>query len=305
MEKSYRIRLLTPLFSRGSYEDRAEMRAPSVRGQLHWWFRALGHTLEEERDLFGGVTVKENGRRRFEDHASRVVIRVVQVGEILTDRISPKQATLPHKKGGDAAVKACVPAGCEFDLFATTRRRPLSGKESGWLEDVIWSWFLFGALGNRCNRGGGALQPVSEECFQSVDSWKARAADLLDGAKFSAALLEKSFSSAEAAREIATDTIGGPKRPPTEAVELRTIRYPLGVVRDRKHNSSAPPRKASPLKLTIKQFEDGYRLVAVWDRRGGVTGNQDSDLEAAVRQLNQANKTLGRLLEPVLPQLIP
>lgn len=304
MQRSFRIRLLTPLFSRGSYEDQAEIRAPSVRGQLHWWFRALGHTLEEERNLFGGITVKESGRRRFEDHASRVVIRVAQVGDVFTPGTSSKQATLPHKKGGEAAFKACIPSGCEFDLVVSTRLRPLSDTESGWMDNVLWSWFLFGALGNRCNRGAGGLQPVSEPCFRSVDSWNVAAKRLLNGAKFSAALLETRFASAEEAREVTSNTIGGPKRPPNEASDLRTIRYPLGVVRDRRANSSAPSRKASPLKLTIKQFEDGYRIIAVWDRRVGVTGNQDSDLRSVVELLTNANKRLGHLLEPALPQLI-
>ena len=49
------LELLTPCFCAGADQARAEVRAPSIRGQLRWWFRVLGGTPEQEKRVFGGV----------------------------------------------------------------------------------------------------------------------------------------------------------------------------------------------------------------------------------------------------------
>ena len=100
---SYRLTFITPLFSKGSYDDRPEIRPPSIRGQLHWWFRALGGSHSDEKAIFGGV---HGGTT-----ASKVVVRVNDViGE--TDMF----ATLPHKSGVDASFKRAFKPGvsCAF-----------------------------------------------------------------------------------------------------------------------------------------------------------------------------------------------
>ncbi len=53
--KTYNIELLTPCFCAGADQTKAEIRAPSIRGQLRWWFRALGGTPQGEKEVFGGV----------------------------------------------------------------------------------------------------------------------------------------------------------------------------------------------------------------------------------------------------------
>jgi hypothetical protein len=51
----FTLELLTPCFCAGANQAVAEIRAPAIRGQLRWWFRALGGTPAEERTVFGGV----------------------------------------------------------------------------------------------------------------------------------------------------------------------------------------------------------------------------------------------------------
>ena len=55
MNASFRLEFITPLFSRGAYEDRPEIRAASIRGQLHAWFRVLGGEPADEKSIFGTV----------------------------------------------------------------------------------------------------------------------------------------------------------------------------------------------------------------------------------------------------------
>jgi CRISPR type III-B/RAMP module RAMP protein Cmr1 len=51
----YSLEFLMPCFCAGADQGRAEVRASSIRGQLRWWFRALGGSSAEEREVFGGV----------------------------------------------------------------------------------------------------------------------------------------------------------------------------------------------------------------------------------------------------------
>lgn len=41
--ETFHLELITPCFCGGAEpEKQAEIRAPSIRGQLRWWFRTLG-----------------------------------------------------------------------------------------------------------------------------------------------------------------------------------------------------------------------------------------------------------------------
>ncbi len=66
IRKIYRCELLTPLIMSGADQSQAELRAPSIKGALRWWWRALHptgpdakgeyHELRlKEDNLFGGV----------------------------------------------------------------------------------------------------------------------------------------------------------------------------------------------------------------------------------------------------------
>ena len=49
------VEFITPSFLCGARQDIAELRPASIRGQLRWWFRALGGSREDEKAVFGGV----------------------------------------------------------------------------------------------------------------------------------------------------------------------------------------------------------------------------------------------------------
>lgn len=102
---TYRLEFITPLFSRGAYEDRPEIRSASVRGQLHWWFRALENSYADEKSVFGGVYGGAT--------SSKIVIRVFQNGSTPDCADFP---TLPHKQGAQASLKKAFPAGTACDL---------------------------------------------------------------------------------------------------------------------------------------------------------------------------------------------
>ena len=53
--QTYDFEIITPCFCAGANPAEAEIRAPSIRGQLRWWFRVLGGSAAEEASVFGSV----------------------------------------------------------------------------------------------------------------------------------------------------------------------------------------------------------------------------------------------------------
>jgi len=277
---SYSITFLTPLFSKGSYDNRPEVRPASIRGQLHWWFRALGGSHNDEKSIFGGV---HGGAT-----ASKIVVRV---GNLQGQ--SAEVATLPHKQGGQSSPKWAYKPGASFDLHVLERLGGLQANHRPAFERTLETWLLLGTLGLRATRAAGsfAWQPLTAEGVampQSLDEWRSRCKDLLRNAPLKLHLVAEDFDSAEDARRIVSDTIGGRDDHQGED-SLARINYPLGRI-------GRGVRKTSPLRFRIIRVENKFHIAAVWDDRTAVTGNRPGDLNAVIQHLVAKDKKIGRLL---------
>ena len=283
----YRVEFITPLFSRGAYEERPEIRPASIRGQLHWWFRALGGSYEDEQKIFGSV----DGRAT----ASRVVVRVTDLPATSTPSSFP--ATLPHKpagrdaRSGPNAPRCAFPAGSAFTLVIGERLGGPSESQKKLFERSLKGWLLAGSLGLRTTRGGGSFHWV--DAPGEVSQFREQLGQSLCDASLRFDLLDQVFSDAEEARKVITETISH------KAME--DINYPLGAVRQGR-DDQAPSRKTSPLRLTVRRFADGFRILVMWDDRQGVTRNSLSHLRTAIDRLangtQQSRPTrIGQLLQ--------
>jgi hypothetical protein len=286
----HRITFITPLFSKGRYEDHPEVRAPSIRGQLHWWFRALGGTAHDESTIFGSVHAKPV-------LASKVIVRVAHPHDGKGG--SPQKAeinTLPHKKGGQASPKWAFRPGTTFDLLVTERLGGLSDSQRRAFRRTLEAWLLAGTLGLRATRAAGSFtwQPISDDAIAMPDNpaaYAARLAEIFQGAPLRVQLLPETlepFGSAEAARVCVSDTLGG-RDDPAGTSDLARLRNPLGKV--------FGGRKTSPLRFRIVQFGQSCHIVAAWDDRREVTGNQPEDFNAIRRLLKERGKSIGAVLD--------
>lgn len=275
---TYRLEFITPLFSRGSYEDRPEVRPPSIRGQLHWWFRALGGNATDEKAIFGGV---HDGAT-----ASKVVVRVSSlVGT--TGRVN----TLPHKNGAHASPKAAYQIGTKFDLHILSRLGGLDSRLQSALDRTLETWLLLGTLGLRSTRAAGSFRwetipPLSEASLKppaDFAAFEARCQELLRGAPLRFALLGQNYSAAEQARRVVSDTLGGHDN--LGRNDLAQLNDPLGKIFN--------GRKTSPLRFRIVGIGGSYRIAALWDARTEVTGNRPADLSGIVKLLQQRKPALG------------
>jgi CRISPR type III-B/RAMP module RAMP protein Cmr1 len=280
---TYRLEFITPLFSRGCYEDKPEVRPASIRGQLHWWFRALGGNYADEKTIFGGV---HGGAT-----ASKVVVRVSSV-EGTTERVN----TLPHKRGDQASPKAALQIGTKFDLHILYRLGGLDGRLRAALERALETWLLLGSLGLRSTRAAGCfrwepLPPLDTDSLRppaDFQAYEARCNQLLEKAPLRFALLAQSYPAAEQARRVVSDTLGGRDDGQGEN-DLAQLNHPLGKI-------GRGERKTSPLRFRIVGIGAEFRIAAIWDARTAVTGNRPADLAGIIRLLDARKPALGRQL---------
>ena len=171
---TFHLQFITPCFCSGATLAVAEIRAPSIRGKLRWWFRVLGGTKDQEAEVFG-ATAGESGS------SSAVIIRVADT--LIKHSWQPiKMNSLSNtgyllyfaKSSGDGArwvAGGAIPELASFDLQLYWRRKvSLAAKD---LFDLALDSFLsLGSLGLRSTRGLGCFEakekPFEEEKFQAL-----------------------------------------------------------------------------------------------------------------------------------------
>lgn len=171
------VSFITPAFLAGADQNRPEVRAPSIRGELRWWFRVLGADAAEERAVFGGV-----GDSAI---ASALVVRVSEVepvtGPVL--HIPPMSdfgylyyfAKASGNRDGIHRTEAnhYFAPGTSFRLQILTRY-PVAPASAPRLALACEAFVRLGALGLRATRGCGAMSGAGDlPDRQSVAEWVA------------------------------------------------------------------------------------------------------------------------------------
>lgn len=268
---TYNFELLTDTFSHGAYQtqnfNRPELRAPSVKGMIRWWHKALGFS-----DTNAGLIFGQAGR---ENYAARVAVRV----RPLAIATKPNAAFMPHK-GAKGGQKTAINPGSSYELKIVPRLNGLDSTHESELKKSIEAWLLLGSIGQRANRVAGSIQweksPATRKDFELT------ASQLTAGTPIRFAFLDEDLNNDQIrARHIAGDFLKS---------DAFGSRAPFG---------SAYPRKPSPLKLKCVKVDGALNLLAIWDSRGETF----SSLESGVATLIQANKPIGRLLLPALASL--
>lgn len=170
-----RLQVITPIFG-GGYQTRAlddvdTIRAPSVRGHLRFWWRALyaskhetaEQLYERERELWGGAGADKGQRSAVE-----IRVDVESTGETDGSGIDLGQtpgayALWPAR----AESKTNTPAaprrkpGTQFNVTLKVARRDKDDVE-GEVKNALRAWILFGGYGGRTRRGLGTIVAVGD-----------------------------------------------------------------------------------------------------------------------------------------------
>jgi CRISPR type III-B/RAMP module RAMP protein Cmr1 len=181
---TFHLDLITPCFCGGAEpEKQAEIRAPSIRGQLRWWFRTLGgfkslapKSVREQEALIFGSTAGDGGNAgRLHLQVRPLLGRALRsTTEKNLDDLKASQPfdprgylLFPLRKQGDELRKRGV---FDSSLPRFELRLILSGTAAPWtdtntmLMDIQALLSIFahlGSLGFRGRRAMGALQPVA------------------------------------------------------------------------------------------------------------------------------------------------
>jgi len=165
----FELEAITPLFMRGADQRQAEIRAPSIKGLMRWWFRALagnyfgrdiaGLKRFEER-FFGGVGSK-----------SRVTIEVTKVEGVKKSLVSESggRCTINDKSPSsqlrylwfsinllaqNCRLKEYYPAGTKFNINIQS----LDEKAFRLALASLWALVNLGSIGFRARRGAGCVR---------------------------------------------------------------------------------------------------------------------------------------------------
>ena len=170
------LEFITPAFLSGANQDVPEVRVPSIRGELRWWFRVLGGTSDVEKELFGAV---HGGAL-----ASVVVLRVSNV----TPKYGPEISFTPMSDKGYLYYFAKVSGnktgvhrthsshyfapGTRFRLRVYLRHT-IDKDSFDRLQAVLQVFTTFGSLGLRATRGCGALSMGHGVTFDDLKRFAA------------------------------------------------------------------------------------------------------------------------------------
>lgn len=137
----FEVEVVTPLFLGGADTGKAELRVPSIKGALRFWWRAIHahlslETLQEKESKIFGSANNAYGK-------SKIQIRLTNILEYQTKN---KANPLPHKK-----VKFAFPCFAPGDKFSLI----IYGKEE--MFDLFELFTVLGGLGKRSRRGFGSI----------------------------------------------------------------------------------------------------------------------------------------------------
>ena len=192
--QGFKLELITPCFCGGAEPDRqAEIRAPSIRGQLRWWFRTLGgfkslsneSVTKQEAGIFGSIHGDQG-------NASRLIVRVKSeasgglVSTLVKDtdgmdaRVGTDRGYLLFPLRNNPKAVFDQPALPKFELHILWRGDPAIWNE---IQALITVFGNLGALGFRSRRAMGVLamsgssMPLKDalDCFNKSHQLNVRA----------------------------------------------------------------------------------------------------------------------------------
>jgi len=164
ISESNNFECITPCFCAGADPARAEIRAPSIRGELRWWFRALGGTREQEVSVFGGSQPKPTAssiRCRVGEHQLQRLAALPSFDQNNPISYVLHFAKVSGKSSGSSGprwqTEGCAAPGTKFPL-EVMQIRGLQDESAAMLNRSLAAFKAFGSIGLRITRGLGALQ---------------------------------------------------------------------------------------------------------------------------------------------------
>ncbi len=206
IEATYRV--VTPMFCAGAYQQRAELRLPSFKGVLRFWWRALAWSrhagnlkaIKSEEDVLFGSSQGGRSRVAMRLPSTFVAPKTIRSGVVLgisptSDRVVGEGCRYLGYGVMNAAGQLTRPClAAPFDFTVQMRGRNLETAQVSSLRDALVALGTLGGMGSKSRKGYGSLSlrrlvVDGEETWhapQSLPDVKAVIADLPHGNGISA-----------------------------------------------------------------------------------------------------------------------
>ncbi|MGC8742511.1 MAG: type III-B CRISPR module RAMP protein Cmr1 [Verrucomicrobiia bacterium] len=288
--KTFTIHFLTPCFCGGANPSKAEIRPSEIRGQLRWWFRALGGLRDEEETIFGGAA-GNTGK------ASSIIVRCERTGTTANNKNKDWYNKIP--KDGVKPITYLLGFFCgrtnrltenggiapeETAKIFITFRRELSELLNKKLDLALRAFFSIGAFGFRTTRTAGAF--YSDEYRLNLQKWEDLKKDL-ESRGFNIYLFEKEFSTWIELCRFAGEKLKAIRKEPELKPEDGKRSSPIG---------SADPRQTSALHFRPVLIDSKLRLALIEAPHNRVVGNR-------AKKLPRDKKSILNYLEQKEPSI--
>ena len=157
MKADIKFKLVTPCILAGADQKKAEMRVPSIRGQLRWWSRALGY--DNMSEVFGGTDGDAKASVLIIRDLTENIQSTVKNGEQLSGNrfdyfLWPMRPTRQDLAAGNRGV---LQANQEVHIRILEKKV----KTDVTLPDqILKAFLLLGNLGTRSRRCYGSIYPT-------------------------------------------------------------------------------------------------------------------------------------------------
>lgn len=161
--KVFNCTVVTPMFLYGAIEDVPELRPPSIKGMMRYWWRAINGNLDVdilrkiEGEIFGGT---EKGQSTFSITTEPCMVKVAKYQPLphhTNNNTCPYLPSCKHKrldKCSKGFKRSAFSPGGKFKvtLLANNAKLP------EWIGDLFEISCLLGGFGNRSRRGFGCIE---------------------------------------------------------------------------------------------------------------------------------------------------
>jgi CRISPR-associated protein Cmr1 len=279
------FRIVTPMFLSGADKTKAELRVPSIKGALRFWWRALQWAKiqdvkklrEAEAELFGSSDQNVG--------QSRIRINLVTSGLYLKTHTPPEWKIGDRQNGWKCysgygvheGKRQCIEAGQEFSIKIVLGEQ-CTEIQVDQLKKALQILGLIGGLGSRARNGWGSVTLIKLEdwqapydsqelksTFQNLTHSEAEPAPFTAFCGAAELRVGKVHKSAEHAHKAIVETYQSTKA--KDSGVTKEDRVELGLPRDIKktHFRDQSERRASPLFLHVHQAADGDAIpMALW-----------------------------------------
>ncbi len=190
----FKVEVVTPLFLSGADQSQAELRPPSLKGALRFWFRAMAGAIlgsdlkslkEKESKIFGSTEEASSFLLDIRDSepTKKGWSNLVEGLQFQRDTapVAGQRPPMPKQgliylgfslhKAGERSERVCIPPGSTMQIILVSRTSTKTG-DLNIPSACLWLLLFLGSLGSRSRRGFGALSILEAPNIQGLPSFE-------------------------------------------------------------------------------------------------------------------------------------